>query len=312
MRCRVLDIALVVAVEVGLHHTVIDLPVLVGLSEVLLRVLPGRDEVHGPAVEPLICLLQLGVQKRQIPLILDSLTVWRVREDITELTAVREIRDVTHLQMHDLLYTGTLCVLSRDRNHLRIDVIALDIHLLPEAVHTGLEQRLVDGLIRLVECVIPALLIDQIRPRLGNKGTIHAWGDVGSDHGCLDHEGTGAAHRIDEGVVLTPAGLHDEGRSQRLGDRREPLLQTVATLMEGLTGGIEADREDILIRKDTYRILRTMLLEPVDAIVCAHAGNHGLLHNRLDVTGRKELRLDGARLRNPEAAILRYEILPWE
>ena len=268
--------------------------------------------MHGPAVEALVGLLQLGVQKRQISLILDTFTVWRVREDITELTAVREVRDVTHLQMHDLIHAGTLCVLTRHRNDLRVDVIALDIDLLAEAVHTGLQQRLIDGLIRLVECIIPALLINQVRPCLRNEGTIHAWGNVGGDHRCLNHEGTGAAHRIHEGVVLTPAGLHDERGGQCLGDRREALLQTVATLMEGLTGGIETDRKNILIRKYTYRILRAVLLEPVNAIVRAHAGNHGLLHHRLDVTGREQLRLDRARLRNPEAAILRDEILPWE
>ena len=82
--------------------------------------------------------------------------------------------------------------------------------------------------------------------------------------------------------------------------------------MQGVTGSIQTDGDDILHDRHTQRKAGAVLRKPVDIIVLFQAVYHRLLHNRLNVGGTEKLTFDRGCLCNPELTILRNKLLPRE
>ena len=102
-----------------------------------------------------------------------------------------------------------------------------------------------------------------------------------------------------------PGGQKEKCRREGFGNRRTRRLRAIAAFMQGDTARIQSHRHNVLLNAHAEGITLPCLKEGHRAVLLLHGTHHGLLHDRLDVRGREELRVHRSCLRNPEAPV------PW-
>ena len=117
-------------IEIGLHHTVINLPVLICSSaDRLLRLLIGSDQIHGPAVKHTVPLAYRAIQPWKILPVLQPLTIRRVRNNETIFLRVAQLLYAPALKVDHLFHACQSGVSPGNGHHLVVDIISLDVRL---------------------------------------------------------------------------------------------------------------------------------------------------------------------------------------
>ena len=175
------------------------------------------------------------------------------------------------LEMNHVLHSGSLGIFPGCSHHIRVNVIALDVHL----------HILIYHILCLLHSLIPQLSWYDIGPALSCKLPVHTWCYICCHHGCLYRKCTTAAKRIHKYSVCMPWCKHYERCCKCLSQRRLARCQTVSSLVKGISRCIKCHHHLILVQKNPYRILCSVLREPINVIRPLHSLNHSLFHDRL-------------------------------
>ena len=121
-----------ILIEVGLHHAIVNLAVLVCLpSDISLGILVCCNEEHGPAVEILVGLSDLAVQFRHAVLALQPLSVGGIGDEEAVFLPMAQILQLSLLEVDVLAHLCHLGIFHRGFDGFPADIVALDVHLLP-------------------------------------------------------------------------------------------------------------------------------------------------------------------------------------
>ena len=167
-----------------------------------------------------------------------------------------------------------------------------------------------DQIIGFIPGIIPELTWKQMLPFLCREFPVHARSNVRSHHRRLYGKSPAPAERIDQYAVTFPRCEHDQSGSQVFRDRSLIVKHSVASLVKALPAGVDTDHYLIFIQEYPHGIIVSVFHEHFPMIGVLHPLDHGLFHDRLDVSGRKKCGLDGRNLRYPESGILRQILLP--
>ncbi len=100
-----------------------------------------------PGFQNIIGLSQLRIEQREVSFVLNTLAIGRIGQNIPPLTGMRQIRHIPRLEMDDFLHACPGRIFTANCHHFRVNVVALNIHPLAEAIDARLQQFLIHCLV---------------------------------------------------------------------------------------------------------------------------------------------------------------------
>ena len=204
------------------------------------------------------------------------------------------------LKMYQGVHTGSFCIFSCCLYNLRINVVALNVH-----VHTEVYQ-----IFCFLKALLPELCRNQVLPLLPLEGSLHARCNVGANHSRFNGKCTAAAEGIHKNPILSPRSELDQAGSQGLLNGCLADHLAVASFVETLSGGIQSNGDHVFVYRDTDRVILSIFLKPIHMVMLFHSLHHGLLGYGLNIRSTEQLTFHGSCLGHPEPGILWKIVFP--
>ena len=134
-----------------------------------------------------------------------------------------EILYISLLKMDMFIHSCCSGILHRTLHHLIIQIISLNIHL----------HIMVDHIICFIDCIVPHLLVADLRPLRSQKVSVNSRCNPCSDHSCLDRKCSASTEWVNQYTILIPWCKHDQCRRQSFRYRCFANQFPIATLMKG-------------------------------------------------------------------------------
>ena len=272
--------------NIALDHAVVELALFVRRSaEAALELrVAGQHQRPPSGGEGAPRLAEGAVQRLRLLPLQQPLAVGRVGDQLAVGAVTVEAGGIRHLEADAVVHAGLAGVVTGDVDGPGVDVAAPYIIVAVELPVLGLVRR-----------VQPALR-GQEGPLLGIEPAVQAGGAVFGDEGGLDGDGAAAAERVAERVFAPVAAQRHQRRRQRLPQGRFHAHGAVATLIQALAGGVQADGHIVLHDGEADLMLRPRLRELGYAVVGGHAVHHRLFDDALTGGDGVELGVDGVAL----------------
>ena len=146
-------------------------------------------------------------------------------------------------------------------------------------------------------------------PLLSRKGAVQTGRAVFGDERGFDGNGTGAAEGVTEGIPAFVPGKGHQCRRQRLTQRSQHTLSTVASLVQAVTGGIQHEGHFVFHDGKLDLVHHAGFRQSLQTVHPAQPFGHSLFNDGLAGRNGVELRIDGISLYG-ELTVLLNKILP--